>query len=248
MTKGDNSGWATISLKSTSVDNSGAKKYTLSTTENTIIGRSPDCQIPLDPHEFITVSRRHAEIKLVDANWQISDLGTTNGTLVNDRPVNNPQQLESGDRITLGIKGAEFTFECLTLNATVMVQPTEIEAGVSEPARAKVETAPKPESKPEAIPDAIAKAKETIPASPEVKPPIVPAKPAPAAKLEIRAQVEVEPKPELEVEKKEAEPKPYAERSPLGEPAPKAKVEASPPVAQSNNIPTPVSSQAANSG
>jgi len=162
MTNGD--GWATLSLKNNSKNESEASKYTLSTTENTIIGRSPECQISLNPHEFITVSRRHAEIKLVNANWEISDLGTTNGTLVNDLPIASPQKLESGDRITLGKKGAEFHFECLTLNATVMVQPTQMNMDVAKP-EAKMEVVK--ESAPKS--EAIAEAKKTIPAVPKAK-------------------------------------------------------------------------------
>ena len=166
MTNGDGASWATLSLNSSLTNNSGVKKYTLSTTENTIIGRSPDCQIPLNPHEFATVSRRHAEIKLVNANWQISDLETTNGTLVNDRPVSNSQQLESGDRITLGVKGAEFTFECLTLDATVMVRP-EAESESEDKPKSKPIDKPAPDS------DTVARAEKIIPSTPESKLPSV---------------------------------------------------------------------------
>jgi|GEM_PF-4211576 len=103
--------WATLSLEASST--AQQLKYTLSTADNTVIGRSPDCQIPLDPDRFTTVSRRHAEIKLVNANWQINDLGTTNGTFINHQKIDRPKLLKSGDIITLGINGAKFTFECL---------------------------------------------------------------------------------------------------------------------------------------
>ena len=81
----------------------------------------------MNPQDFITVSRPHAGIKLADSNWQIKDLGTMNRTLVNDRLIDGEQKLESGDRITLGEKGPEFTFKCLVLNATVTVQQPEKE-------------------------------------------------------------------------------------------------------------------------
>jgi WD40 repeat protein len=103
-----------------------AQQYSLSATAVVVIGRSPDCQIVLDPFKFITVSRRHAEIKRVGSHWQVVDLGTTNGTLVNDLPINGRKQLESGDRITLGIQGPEFTFKCL-LNETVTLTPFTID-------------------------------------------------------------------------------------------------------------------------
>ena len=163
MNQDNQTGWATLSLKT--AEGSIARKYTLSVTDKTVIGRSPDCQISLNPHKFITVSRRHAELKLADANWQITDLRTTNGTLINDLPIDRPQQLKSGDRITLGTKGPEFVFECLTLKATVMVQTTQMKA--DEPAK-KAPTSVSPKAE--------AKAKQTIPASPPVQsePPVTP--------------------------------------------------------------------------
>ena len=205
MTNGNNGGLATLTLKG-STNESISSKYTLSTTENTVVGRSPDCEIPLDPHEFVTVSRRHAEIKLVDGTWQINDLGTTNGTLVNDLPIDNLKQLESGDRITLGKKGPEFAFECLTLNATVMVQPTEM----------KVE-APN----------------TTIPAAKEVKSeataPIAEAKPTAKKESSVKHKSESKQKSVSEpIAKEKSESpadEPVAKQEPATEPTPKAKAE-----------------------
>jgi len=47
------------------------------------------------------VSRRHAEIVRTPDGYEIVDLGSTNGTLVNDEPVRR-RLLADGDRITLG--------------------------------------------------------------------------------------------------------------------------------------------------
>ncbi|MEO1006817.1 MAG: FHA domain-containing protein, partial [Cyanobacteria bacterium J06638_38] len=222
-----------LSLKTTSANSSETKKYTLSTTENTIIGRSPECQISLDPYEFITVSRRHAEIKLVDTSWQISDLGATNGTLVNDRPINHTQQLESGDRITLGAKGPEYTFECLTLNTTVMVQSTGISAAFPPPV--KPEASSKLANKP--VTTADTEAKKTIPASKEVQSAEAQSetesKSEPLAELSQAVEIEPEPnpepraKPEIEpksesLARKEPEPKPNYELEAQEETSPKA--------------------------
>ena len=219
MTNGNNGGWATLTLKG-KTDRSGIQKYTLSTTENTVVGRSPDCEIPLNPHEFITVSRRHAEIKLVDAAWQINDLGTTNGTLVNDRAIDNPHQLKSGDLITLGKKGPEFAFECMTLNTTVMVQPTEMNF-VTELTKAE-DSSPKPENRqPET--SQIEAAKATIPAAKEVK---IEAK----AKQTNPADSEI--KPEVAIPIAESKPIALATASP-SEPVAKAEPK------QSASAPTP---------
>ncbi|AFZ36179.1 FHA domain containing protein [Stanieria cyanosphaera PCC 7437] len=121
--------FATLTLNKAS-EKKNSLQYSLSTKESNIIGRSPECKIVLDPQKYITVSRHHAEIKLSscesEISWEISDLGTINGTLVNDEKINDTYRLKSGDRIVLGLKGPEFIFECQTLNATVLVQPTEI--------------------------------------------------------------------------------------------------------------------------
>ena len=101
------------------------KQYSLPPTGVIVIGRSPDCQIVLDPFKFITVSRRHAQIKRVGSHWEIEDLGATNGTLVNDFTIKGRQKLQSGDRIILGIEGPEFTFKCLP-HKSVMLTPSTI--------------------------------------------------------------------------------------------------------------------------
>ena len=101
------------------------KQYSLPPTGVIVIGRSPDCQIVLDPFKFITVSRRHAKIKRVGSHWEIEDLGATNGTLVNDLTIKGRQKLQSGDRIILGIEGPEFTFKCLP-HKSVMLTPSTI--------------------------------------------------------------------------------------------------------------------------
>jgi len=131
MSNFDNSNWATLTL-SKAVESEKNPQYSVSPKEITVIGRAPDCQIVLDAHEYVTVSRHHAEIKLVNANWEIKDLGTTNGTLVNGDSIKDSKILASGDRITLGLKGPEFSFECLLLNATVVVELTRIEPSTVE--------------------------------------------------------------------------------------------------------------------
>jgi len=72
------------------------------------IGRMPDCGLTLaDPN----VSRYHAEIHPVDGStiqYEIADLGSTNGTRINGMPVAAPQTLRHGDQITLGATTIRF--------------------------------------------------------------------------------------------------------------------------------------------
>ncbi len=64
------------------------------------IGRAPDNDVRIAD---AAVSRRHAMIQM-EANGvhNIIDLGSANGTLVNDRRIVTPHRLATGDRITIG--------------------------------------------------------------------------------------------------------------------------------------------------
>lgn len=71
------------------------------------IGRSPQNAICL-PSD--TVSRNHALIKQSDdGRFCVYDLGSRNGTLLNDRLVNAPLELHDGDKIRVGEVTLVFT-------------------------------------------------------------------------------------------------------------------------------------------
>jgi hypothetical protein len=72
--------------------------------ERVVIGRLGQSDVVLsDPG----VSRQHAEVQLKDGRWTISDLGSTNGTMVNEATIRE-RPLEEGDRITIGRTVLEF--------------------------------------------------------------------------------------------------------------------------------------------
>ena len=48
------------------------------------------------------VSRAHAKIEPTENGYSLTDLGSTNGTFVNDRPIDHTVQLRIGDTITIG--------------------------------------------------------------------------------------------------------------------------------------------------
>jgi len=65
----------------------------------TSIGRTPDNDISLDVRE---VSRKHARIELRDdGSFVLLDLGSGNGTFVNDQRVQE-HKLADGDRVRFG--------------------------------------------------------------------------------------------------------------------------------------------------
>jgi hypothetical protein len=73
-----------------------------------VIGRSRDCDIVL---EDSNVSRRHAEIRSTERGWEIVDLGSTNGVMVNGRRVRGSLALRGGERIELGTSEMRFELE-----------------------------------------------------------------------------------------------------------------------------------------
>jgi pSer/pThr/pTyr-binding forkhead associated (FHA) protein len=73
-----------------------------------VIGRSREADCVLrDPN----VSRRHAELRRAESgDWQIADLGSTNGIKVNGRRVSS-SRLSPGDEVTLGTTTFVFDIE-----------------------------------------------------------------------------------------------------------------------------------------
>lgn len=67
--------------------------------EPVLVGRDEHCTLPL--HDD-SVSRRHALIEPHGESYLISDLGSTNGTYVNEQLVQGGYLLTAGDRIRFG--------------------------------------------------------------------------------------------------------------------------------------------------
>jgi two-component system, cell cycle response regulator len=67
------------------------------------VGRDATSAIPL---ERDSVSRQHAElVRGSDSQWSVRDLGSTNGTFVNERPVDSGEEgepLRNGDQLRFG--------------------------------------------------------------------------------------------------------------------------------------------------
>lgn len=80
------------------IEGAQALEYRLVDKE-TLIGRHPDCHLMIPSN---TVSSHHVKIVKQDLCCQLEDLGSLNGTWVNDQPTLRPVKLQHGDRIRLG--------------------------------------------------------------------------------------------------------------------------------------------------
>jgi predicted component of type VI protein secretion system len=63
------------------------------------IGRELGMEIVIDN---VSVSRQQAEIRQDGRYWTVRDLGSTNGTFLNGKPLTEPERLQAGDEISFG--------------------------------------------------------------------------------------------------------------------------------------------------
>jgi pSer/pThr/pTyr-binding forkhead associated (FHA) protein len=73
--------------------------------DGAILGRGDQAEIRLDdPY----ASGRHAQLSVQGGRVVLEDLGSTNGTYLNEEEVAGPQPLHQGDRVRIG--DSEFTY------------------------------------------------------------------------------------------------------------------------------------------
>ncbi|HBP16560.1 MAG TPA: hypothetical protein DEA08_02040, partial [Planctomycetes bacterium] len=73
--------------------------FPLDQARKVLVGRGPECS--LRPASS-SVSRHHAEITWKGGRFEVRDLGSTNGSFVNDSPATEPVQLQVGDTVRFG--------------------------------------------------------------------------------------------------------------------------------------------------
>jgi len=112
-------------------------------TASVRLGRLPECDIVL---EDAGISREHAELARVGDGWEVRDLGSRNGTFVNDEPIER-RRLAPGDVVRLG---PDVTLEILGSSAPDASVVGRTRVPFEEPAahpRAKT-TAARPAARP----------------------------------------------------------------------------------------------------
>lgn len=71
----------------------------------TIVGRNPDCTIPL---EFQGISRKHFKVVVNLDTSTVSDMGSSNGTFVNNKKIEGEVQLQKADMVKIGSIALKF--------------------------------------------------------------------------------------------------------------------------------------------
>jgi pSer/pThr/pTyr-binding forkhead associated (FHA) protein len=82
----------------------GSKPFPYRLEGATTIGRAAECELRLDD---TYVSQQHARIFDRSGNWYVEDLGSTNGTFVNEQKLVAPAMLTPGDTIRIGTTTVE---------------------------------------------------------------------------------------------------------------------------------------------
>jgi pSer/pThr/pTyr-binding forkhead associated (FHA) protein len=76
-----------------------ARPRTVRLAASMTIGRAPECELRL---EDTYASQQHARLFAKNGSWFVEDLGSTNGTFVNDQKLAAPAMLQPGDKVRVG--------------------------------------------------------------------------------------------------------------------------------------------------
>jgi pSer/pThr/pTyr-binding forkhead associated (FHA) protein len=93
------------------------------------VGRAADADLVLADE---LVSRRHARVGLSGAGAIVEDLGSRNGTFVNDNQIHGPTRLVPGDQLQLGVTLVELRSATQIAERPSAVQPVPPPLAVPE--------------------------------------------------------------------------------------------------------------------
>ena len=94
------------------------------------VGRDQSLGIVLDDGE---VSRRHARISPSGGAVVVEDLGSRNGSFVNEQPIDGPREIQAGDRLRFGLTVLELQAQRGQSGVIAVPQITKLGQGVLAP-------------------------------------------------------------------------------------------------------------------
>jgi ABC transport system ATP-binding/permease protein len=76
------------------------------TGDSVVVGRDPaNCHYFFEQNKWPMVSRKHAEFRLSEGHWIVSDAGSRFGTFVNGQRIAGPVEVDTGSHVQLGTDG-----------------------------------------------------------------------------------------------------------------------------------------------
>src|SRR5262245_11377048 len=105
------------------------------TRAKVLIGRSPDCDLVL-PGDEVRVSRQHIRIDRQDKAYVLVDLGSRNGTLLNNALItpNSTHTLKPGDTVKMGsVEVTVHSIDAGGITAARKSAPTGVRAAAHAP-------------------------------------------------------------------------------------------------------------------
>lgn len=78
---------------------SDTKPRTVRLSASMTVGRAPECELRVDD---TYASQQHARLFAKNNLWFVEDLGSTNGTFVNEQKLAAPAMLQPGDKVRVG--------------------------------------------------------------------------------------------------------------------------------------------------
>src|SRR3954454_20738687 len=90
---------------------------------DSVVDAGRDTGLPLHLDDDTQVSRRHARFTAHGGHASVEDLGSTNGTYVNEQPIHSPRQLNPGDRVRIGLTVIELRSAAQVQQLPSAVQP-----------------------------------------------------------------------------------------------------------------------------
>ncbi len=127
-----------------SAPDAAEREYQLESGGDVAIGRAPSCEVVLEGDQL--ASRRHALLRRKGDDYTIVDLGSSNGTYVNDLEIREATVLKDGDIITIG--GHEIVFSTSPASPHASIPGVAIGAapaaplGETDPSTSAVNTPP----------------------------------------------------------------------------------------------------------
>jgi S1-C subfamily serine protease len=98
-------------------------------------GRHPLSDLRFEPEQDLDVSTKHAAVLRTGERYVLRDLGSRNGTFVNNRKVESDYELADGDVVRFGLHGPEVEFHVAHEGAEQVIEAVKVPTVAPAPAR-----------------------------------------------------------------------------------------------------------------